>query len=120
MTVRPEELADAMVRRARAERQRHCERAVRLRTQLRSAIQALRVAGTVDAAWLIGSLAWGGFGHRSDVDVVVRGADPARIGALGGTLSDALDIDVDVLRLEDLAPAFRDRVLAEGLRLDGA
>jgi predicted nucleotidyltransferase len=68
----------------------------------------------------IGSLAWGSFGHRSDVDVVVRGADPARIGALGAHLSDALDIDVDGLRIEELAPAFRDRVLAEGLRLDGS
>jgi predicted nucleotidyltransferase len=116
--VLPEELAAAMVRRVRAEHERQAERGQRLIVQLRREILDLRATGSLDAAWLIGSLAWGGFGNGSDVDVVVRGSDPARIGALWGHLSDALDIDVDVLRLEDMPDAFRDRVLASGRRLD--
>lgn len=77
-----------------------------------------RAEGAFEAAWLVGSLAWGGFGRRSDVDVVVRGADSSRIGALSGRLSDAVDACVDLLRFEDLPEGFRQRVLNAGERLD--
>ena len=43
-------------------------------------------------AWLIGSLAWGGFGERSDVDVVVRGLDWNEAMTLELALSRAVSV----------------------------
>jgi len=62
--------------RARAERIRaaHATQAATLRERLATAIATLLPSHA--KAWLIGSLAWGGFGERSDVDVVVRGLTP--------------------------------------------
>jgi predicted nucleotidyltransferase len=71
------------------------------------------------SSWLIGSLAWGGFGERSDVDVVVRGATPASACRLEVELTQAIRLPVDVLRLEDLPPSFQERVERDGLRLHG-
>ena len=68
--------------------------------------------------WLVGSLAWGNFGERSDVHLVVRGADEARFGALWVAVGDAIESEVNLLRLEDLPAAFAARVLSEGERLD--
>ena len=118
LTVRPQELALALIERSRLERAGDLERGRRLVRQLREGIGALRARYAFDAAWLIGSLAWGGFGRRSDIDVVVRGAAPGRAGELWAALTDALGVPIDVLRLESLPEAFRRRVLAEGVRLD--
>jgi predicted nucleotidyltransferase len=78
--------------------------------------------GAIDAAWLVGSLAWGGFGARSDVDLVVRGAALETLGAIAARAEEKLGPDaqgrIDVLRLEDLPPSFRERVLSTGWRLD--
>jgi predicted nucleotidyltransferase len=49
------------------------ERAARIRVELEAQLKALLPAGA--RAWLIGSLAWGGFGAYSDVDLVVSGVD---------------------------------------------
>jgi predicted nucleotidyltransferase len=105
---------DARVRAAAAERERH-EREARERvlTTLRSTLPA----GA--RAWLIGSLAWGGFGHRSDVDVVVSGLRPMDEAALETALAGAAGVPVDLLRLETLAPGFRERVMREGVLVDG-
>lgn len=118
LTVRPEELALALIERSRLERARDLDRGHRLVRQLRERIVALRARCALDAAWLIGSLAWGGFARRSDIDVVVRGAAADSVGELWAALTDALGVPVDVLRLESLPEAFRRRVLAEGVRLD--
>jgi predicted nucleotidyltransferase len=118
MTARPSDLAATLIARRRLASARDRDRATALRERLRDAACRLRRQGRLDAAWLVGSLAWGGFGERSDVDVVARGVDAARVGAVWADLMDALDARVDLLRLEDLPEAFRDRVLSEGKRLD--
>jgi predicted nucleotidyltransferase len=118
MAATSEDLAAVLLDRARSERVRESDRGERIASRLRGAVCQLRAAGAFEAAWLVGSLAWGGFGRRSDVDVVVRGADSSRIGALAGRLSDAVDASVDLLALEDLPEGFRRRVLSLGVRLD--
>jgi predicted nucleotidyltransferase len=118
MTAGPFDLAATLVARRGLARERERERANDLRDRLRTVAIRLRRADRLDGAWLVGSLAWGGFGERSDVDVVVRGMGDARVAALWGVLVDTLDASVDVLRLEDLPEDFRRRVLTEGVRLD--
>ncbi len=118
MTPVPRDLARALVARRRTARLRGEERAARLRERLRSVAPRLRREGGFESAWLVGSLAWGGFGERSDVDIVVRGADPSRLGALWVAFGDALETQVDLLRIEDLPDGFARRVLAEGQKLD--
>lgn len=70
-------------------------------------------------AWLIGSLAWGGFGERSDVDVVVRGLSSDSVSELERSLSEATGVEVDLLDLSSLTEPFRARVLAEGILVRG-
>jgi predicted nucleotidyltransferase len=118
MTAHPSDLAATLMARRRVAHDRDDHRATALRGRLRDATARLRREGRLDAAWLIGSLAWGGFGERSDVDVVARGMDPARVGAVWADLVDTLDARVDLLCFEDLPEAFRLRVLSEGQRLD--
>ncbi len=118
MAASADDLALLLLERARARRGRERERGLLIAARLRSVVAALRADGAFEAAWLIGSLAWGGFGCRSDVDVVVRGADPSRIGALAGRLSNDVEACVDLLRIEDLPDGFRLRVLDQGARLD--
>jgi len=70
-------------------------------------------------AWLIGSLAWGGFGVRSDVDLVLNGV-PAEVAVeLERAVARAAKAPVDLLILETLPAAFRARVEREGLTLHG-
>ena len=70
-------------------------------------------------AWLIGSLAWGGFGERSDVDLVVAGADSAFATSLEMALTRDLGVPVEVLRAEDLPASFRERVERDGIACHG-
>jgi predicted nucleotidyltransferase len=70
-----------------------------------------------ERAWLIGSLAWGGFGVRSDVDVVVSGLTPERGLELEVLVGSAANAPVDLLVLEHLPPPFRARVEQEGFAL---
>jgi predicted nucleotidyltransferase len=118
MAPAPRDLARALVDRRRVARIRSEERAAHLRERLHTLAPRLHREGAFEAAWLVGSLAWGGFGERSDVDVVVRGSDPSRLGALWAAFGDALGAPVDLLRIEDLPEGFARRVLAEGQRLD--
>lgn len=82
----------------------------RLREWARHALQE----GLVRRAWLIGSLAKGTWGARSDVDVVVEGLESTRAGRVWDELSKRLGCDVDLLELERLPPDFAQRVLREG------
>ncbi len=59
----------------------------------------------------------GAFGTGSDVDVVVAGLSVEDAGALWGELVERLGTQVDLLRLEELPPAFRRRVLEEGVEI---
>lgn len=71
-------------------------------------------------AWLIGSLAWGGFGERSDVDVVVAGLSAADATRLEPLLVRVAGVPVDLLHLETLPESFRARVVSEGMVVRGA
>ncbi|MBC7794742.1 MAG: nucleotidyltransferase domain-containing protein [Clostridia bacterium] len=71
-------------------------------------------------AWLIGSLAWGGYGNGSDVDVVVAGMCTSAVTHLWDELTRELASPVDLLRIEDLDPSFRERVLRHGEPLNVA
>lgn len=68
-------------------------------------------------AWLIGSLAWGDFGERSDVDLVFDQVSAPETAAIEVELSRALGVAVDRLHLGDLSPEFRARVEREGVPL---
>lgn len=70
-------------------------------------------------AWLIGSLAWGGFGAHSDIDVVVRGVAPADATRLELALTRAVSWPVELLRFEELPASFGARVEREGIPLHG-
>jgi len=122
MPVEPSDLAATILARRRASRERQRARGERVLGRVRELGRQLRADGAVDAVWLVGSLAWGGFGVRSDVDLVVRGVALERLGAVTTRAAEHLGPDaedrVDVLRLEDLPPSFRERVLTSGLRLD--
>lgn len=70
-------------------------------------------------AWLIGSLAWGGFGERSDVDLVLSGVGSAQATEIEDAVVQAAGTAVDVLELEELPASFRARVESEGCALHG-
>ncbi len=114
MSVSPEDLARTLLRRASArragdERDRDaCLRAVSV------VVPAARAALNFRRVWIIGSLAWGRFGLRSDIDVVVEGAGTEVLVGLSDKLGEATGRSVDVLAFEKLTPAFQSRVLAEG------
>lgn len=120
--VLPSDLASALMARSAARHARELARAQRLQSRVREVARDLRVGGRIDGAWLIGSLAWGGFGVRSDVDLVVRGTAASDAGPLWAHCVEQLGADagerVDLLRFEELPQAFRQRVLAQGQRLD--
>jgi predicted nucleotidyltransferase len=71
-------------------------------------------------AWVIGSLAWGEFGVRSDIDLVFENVPDRSLIDIEMSVSRATALAVDVLRLRDLPPDFRARVLREGLAIHGA
>ncbi len=115
MTVAPAQLASVLQRRQRERLERAEEQAAAARQSVLSAVRELQLA---DDAWLIGSLAWGGFDESSDVDLVLKGIGTKDLTRLWHRLETELGRPVDLLRLEDLPDDFRRRVLSEGLRLD--
>jgi uncharacterized protein len=120
MAVRPEELAAVLVSRYRAQQAEHSFRAQRIRQTMGPALREELAGRWRCRAWLMGSLAHGTFGAGSDVDLVVEGVPVEAAPALWLALEQRLDAPVDLLRLEELAPSFRARVLAEGIPIDVA
>jgi predicted nucleotidyltransferase len=118
MTVLPSELTRTLVERERARQEELEARAGALRRALEGAVRALGQRGEIGRAWLIGSLARGGHGPRSDVDLVVEGLPADRWAPVWDELCAALGVEVDLLRIEELGEPFRRRVLAEGVALD--
>lgn len=116
----PRELAAALVRRHKQALDDERARASEVRSGLEKVICQEGQKGRFSRAFLIGSLARGDFGASSDVDVVVEGLDPNEVGPLYGRLVEALGTEVDLLRLEELPPAFKQRVEEEGALLHGA
>ena len=67
--------------------------------------------------WLIGSLAWGEFGARSDVDLVATKLDKKVALEVEQSIARELDVEVDLLRLEDLPESFQERVRTYGIKV---
>jgi predicted nucleotidyltransferase len=101
--------------RAAAYEARHAARAAEFRARIEVLAAAEELRGV--ELWLIGSLAWGGFGVRSDVDVVARGLPIERVCAIETAWIFALREQVELLRFEELQPSFQERVLREGVLL---
>ncbi len=114
MSVSPQELAATLLRRASARREADAKDQDECLREVARTIATLRGELGFGRAWLIGSLAWGGFGVRSDVDIVVEKADTPVANALADAIGDATGRNVDVLVLGSLPPGFQKRVLEEG------
>lgn len=117
MSVTPAETAATLQKRSAESRRQAETRALAAREQVLAIVRGL-LAPTM-RAWLIGSLAWGAFGTRSDVDVVLSGVDRERAGAIEDALLRALRVEVDLLVFEDLPASFRDRIEREGIAIHG-
>lgn len=120
MTVSPEDLAARLMRRHALRRRREAQLRQGVVQRLWQEACPLLRGASVQRAWLIGSLASGHFCEGSDADIVVEGLDIGRCPALWAELSDCLGVEVDLLRFEELSPAFQQRVVSEGVLLDVA
>jgi predicted nucleotidyltransferase len=117
MAIDPRDLACELMRRRKVELEAADRRAIEIRGLVNSEVAALLAEGVARRAWLIGSLAWGNFGVRSDVDLVLEELAIDRIGATSERIASRVHASVDVLRIEEIPAAFRRRVLAEGVEL---
>jgi predicted nucleotidyltransferase len=115
MPVLPADAARTLLARAKMLRQLEAEDHERCLADAKDVLLGLRAQGSIERAWVIGSVAWGGFGAHSDIDVVV---DAAPGDALVQRIEEAIGArtkrNVDVLFLRALPEAFRRCVLAEG------
>jgi predicted nucleotidyltransferase len=98
--------------------ERDAEEARARAARAREAVPALvrLLAGEYGArrVWLIGSLARGGFGQRSDIDLVAEGVPPGRFFEACAVLDRAGDpFPVDLVPLEQARPFVRE-LLARG------
>jgi predicted nucleotidyltransferase len=114
----PAEAARTFAARDRAAREARERRETETRARVVAAVQAQLRRGT--RAWLIGSLAWGGFGEHSDVDLVVRGVDPRVALELERAVARLAGVPVELLDWDELPEPFRRRIEAEGIAIDGA
>jgi predicted nucleotidyltransferase len=117
VSVTPADTAATLQKRSAESRRQAETRAESVREQAVTIVRGLLAPRM--RAWLIGSLAWGGFGIRSDVDMVLSGVDPERAGAIEDALLRALRVDVDLLVFEELPASFRDRIEREGIAIHG-
>ena len=113
----PSDLARTLVRRASARRDADESDRESCRRELALALPVLRRELGFERAWLIGSLAWGGFGLRSDIDLVIEGAGTEAMSTIAERVSETTRRSVDVLALETLPPSFRERVLSDGIHV---
>ena len=117
MTVSVDQTVATLRARAKAQRAAQEARAQAVRDRLMQGLRLHLPPGT--KAWLIGSLAWGGFGEHSDVDLVLLGADSPSASRLEMSLTRDLAVPVEVLRAEELPASFRARVEQDGIVCDG-
>jgi predicted nucleotidyltransferase len=114
MAVTPKDLAETLRREYRAEREAIA--AARLEAR-RAVAEALRELGPQRPVWLVGSLTHEGWRKESDIDLVVQGLSPGEADDLWSSLSRRLPARLEILRYEELSPAFRERVEREGEKL---
>jgi predicted nucleotidyltransferase len=111
-------MLETLRRRSQEARRQAAARADAVRAEVVAIVRdRLPVGGR---AWLIGSLAWGEFGVRSDVDLVFEGVDAQRLLEIEVAVARAADAAVDVLELGDLPASFRARVEREGRAIHGS
>lgn len=92
------------------------ERAARARRLARELAAVLRDEFGARRVILIGSLARGDFGPRSDIDLVVQGLRPADLFRAAARLQAiAGDVEVDLAPFEDLRPRARRALGEEGV-----
>lgn len=118
MPFRAGALAESLIRRKTTERLLVAERSALLRAELPSALAAVRGRLPFGRVWLFGSLAWGGFGVRSDLDLAVEGLAEDAVIALSSELTRRLGVAVDLHRTEAIAAGLRDRIYSAGEPLD--
>lgn len=116
MPVTASETAALLLRRQAKRKEADRARADRVRQTAVEAIRRRLPAGA--RAWLFGSIAWGGFGARSDVDVAVEGVTPAEAASLELHLVSVLGLHVDLLRVEELPAPFVARIREHGDLVD--
>jgi predicted nucleotidyltransferase len=92
--------------RARQEAWQVDEAVARARTAVPEAVAALLAAGA-RRVWLIGSLARGSFGTRSDLDFMTEGLGEREAWKAAGNAADRCGLGVDVLRAEDMDERWR-------------
>lgn len=110
-----------------AETLRRCSAEARLQAESHARAARERALAVVKTllpdgarAWLIGSLAWGGFGERSDVDLVLEGVDGRTSTAIEIAVCRAVRAEVDLLTFESLPVSFRAKVEREGIAIHGS
>ncbi len=117
MSVSPAETAATLQKRSASARREAEARAAALRDQAVAIVGPALPAGS--RAWLIGSLAWGGFGVRSDLDLVLSGVGADATNVIEEALCRQLQVDVDLLVLEELPASFQARIESEGIAIHG-
>lgn len=107
------------------------ERAARQQEQRRARQERLRAAAAdcarlllrrfgASRVMLFGSVATGRADSRSDLDLAVEGLARARYFEALAALHDLADSSVDLVLWEEAPPTLRERILREGVALDGA
>lgn len=118
MTVTASDLARALVLRTRTRQAAEERQRLEVMHTLREAVPLIAEELSLGHVWVIGSAAWGGFGLRSDVDLVVEHGE--RTGArveLADRVGSLLGRVVEVLPLAQVVDSLRRRTLAEGVRV---
>lgn len=110
-------MLETLLRRSEAAKREAAAHAAAVRAEVVAIVRDRLPTG--GRAWLIGSLAWGEFGVRSDVDLVFDGVDTHHLMEIESAVARAADAPVDVLRLGDLPASFQARVELEGLVIRG-
>lgn len=87
-------------------------------SKARKAAGHLKAKWGVDKVYLYGSLAWGTFHERSDIDLMVVGFKGDYWRMLVEIEEITFPFECTVVCEEDAFPSLRERVYAEGVKLD--
>jgi predicted nucleotidyltransferase len=117
MPTSPHDMVVTLQQRSARAREAALKRAGEVRAQVVELVRGQLPAGA--RAWLVGSLAWGGFGERSDVDLVLDGVSGPIATEIEIATTKATGLEVDLLPLRELSRSFQSRVQQEGLAIHG-
>ena len=118
MSVLPKELAATLLLRTRQRQATEERERLGILNVLKTTLPAMAKEIDCGRVWVIGSVAWGDFGVRSDVDLVLENSQGmANRAEVGHRISKLVSREVDVLALDQLTESFRHRVLNEGIRV---